>query len=889
MTGPIATEDYKDIFHWGPGLRVIIKPNAPDFTILDVNDAYLKATNTKREQLLHNSLFSAFRINTIDEIKLSIELQKASLYEAISSKAPHTTTDYRFDIPTADGMGFKERYWTATNTPVLDDQGEVRFIIHLLLNVTEVHKLALREKFALEALKQQRKQLYSIFMQAPVAIGIFLGSDYIVDLINPTLCELYGKAMEEVLGKPIFDVLTHARGRGFEELLDQVRLTGVPFKGQGLTVPITREGSTEIVHLDFIYEPYRTDDGSIIGVIAVATEVTNRVKAEALIEEAEERARLAVDAVGLGTFDLNLETGEIITSATFASIFGFKLPVTRAEYLKQIHPDDRAKLERAHKRAIQTGKLFYEARILWPDQTLHWARLVGKVYYNNDKAIRILGTILDITAQKHLKTQQKKLIALVTNSVDMMAILNLDGTNSYLNQAGKTLLGLEQEKELPKINISQLHTEDDFKKVQSEILPTVMEKGEWSGTINIRQLHSGELIPVFNSLIRIDEPDTGEVIGIGAVMRDLRPEVAAKEALKKSEALLRSITTAAPTGLWQSNENGRITYINDTWVNWTGLPCEEQIGYGWLNAIVREDRAIAKNKFIQALLEKSLYEAEFRIKHVDGSLHWCFADGRPQYSPDGSFTGYIGACVDITEQKLLQQQKDNFIGIASHELKTPVTSLKAYAQVLEKMMLKKGDVREAMMINKMDAQLNRLTNLISDLLDVTKINSGKLQFNNTDFDFNELVSDLLEDLQRTTEKHTLDASLQPTGLVYGDKERIGQVIVNLVTNAIKYSPEANKINVFSRLGSSEITMCVQDFGIGISAKNVGKVFDQFYRVSGDMQHTFPGLGLGLYISSEIIKREGGRMWVDSTESKGSTFCFSIPLKCNPSSSLPTTF
>ncbi|NNU33473.1 HAMP domain-containing histidine kinase [Mucilaginibacter sp. S1162] len=239
--------------------------------------------------------------------------------------------------------------------------------------------------------------------------------------------------------------------------------------------------------------------------------------------------------------------------------------------------------------------------------------------------------------------------------------------------------------------------------------------------------------------------------------------------------------------------------------------------------------------------------------------------------------GYIGSCVDITEQKHIQQQKDDFIGIASHELKTPVTSIKAYTQVLEKMLLKKGETKEAAMITRMDGQINRLTSLISDLLDVTKINSGKLQFNDREFDFVPMVQDLIEDLQRTTEKHTLIENHTDIGIVFGDKERIGQVITNLITNAIKYSPQADKIVITTSLKDGEVILCVEDFGIGIAEDKLNKVFEQFYRVSGDMQHTFPGLGLGLYISSEIIKREGGKIWVNSIVGKGSTFCFSIPL------------
>ena len=273
-----------------------------------------------------------------------------------------------------------------------------------------------------------------------------------------------------------------------------------------------------------------------------------------------------------------------------------------------------------------------------------------------------------------------------------------------------------------------------------------------------------------------------------------------------------------------------------------------------------------------------MFEVEFRIVHVDGTIHWCVATGKPQYNKKGDFRGYIGACVDITEQKHLQQQKDDFIGIASHELKTPVTSIKAYTQILERRLLKKGEEEEANMIRKMDVQINRLTSLIGDLLDVTKINSGKLQFNDRNFDFNELVKEVIEDLQRTTTQHQLLEDLQDVGVVFGDKERLGQVITNLISNAIKYSPNADQIIIHTQITDDEVSVCVEDFGIGISDDNLDKVFEQFYRVSGDLQHTFPGLGLGLYISAEIIKREHGRIWVNSVHGKGSSFCFALPIK-----------
>jgi two-component system CheB/CheR fusion protein len=232
---------------------------------------------------------------------------------------------------------------------------------------------------------------------------------------------------------------------------------------------------------------------------------------------------------------------------------------------------------------------------------------------------------------------------------------------------------------------------------------------------------------------------------------------------------------------------------------------------------------------------------------------------------------------DITERKQLERQKDEFISIASHELKTPVTSVKAYTQILGQRFHKAGDGQSAELVGKMDSQLDKLTNLIGDLLDITKIEAGGIQFHESYFDFNELIEETIEDLQRATENHRIVIELQPSVIVHGDHDRLGQVLTNFMTNAIKYSPKANKIIVKTVVDKHNVTLSVQDFGLGLSPEDQAKVFERFYRVSGSNQSTYPGLGLGLYIASEIIKRHKGRVWVESKKAKGSTFCFSLPI------------
>ena len=163
------------------------------------------------------------------------------------------------------------------------------------------------------------------------------------------------------------------------------------------------------------------------------------------------------------------------------------------------------------------------------------------------------------------------------------------------------------------------------------------------------------------------------------------------------------------------------------------------------------------------------------------------------------------------------------------------------------------------------------------MLDVTKIQSGKMTFNPVKFEFDFLVQDIVDDVQHTTSQHKINVELASNATVFADKERIGQVIINFLSNAIKYSTDANEILVRSYVKQGEVILSVRDYGIGISEELQHLVFDQFYRVSGNLQHTYPGLGLGLYISSEIVKGEGGKIWLDSIENEGSTFYFALKL------------
>lgn len=228
------------------------------------------------------------------------------------------------------------------------------------------------------------------------------------------------------------------------------------------------------------------------------------------------------------------------------------------------------------------------------------------------------------------------------------------------------------------------------------------------------------------------------------------------------------------------------------------------------------------------------------------------------------------------ETEKLMKQKDEFLGIASHELKTPVTSLKAYNQILSTMPGTAVD-KNAMHL-KMDTQINKLTLLINNLLDVTKIHEGGLMYNKEIISLTDTVTEIAEEMQRTISSHEITIGNTDEALpIDADKERVSQIIDNLISNAVKYSAAGSKI-IISLTKRNNLAVCsVQDFGLGIPEGEQHKVFEKFYRVAGKNRHTYPGLGLGLHIVKDIIEKHEGEIWFKSEEGTGSIFYFSLPI------------
>jgi len=346
------------------------------------------------------------------------------------------------------------------------------------------------------------------------------------------------------------------------------------------------------------------------------------------------------------------------------------------------------------------------------------------------------------------------------------------------------------------------------------------------------------------------------------------------------ETKFRLLADTVPVMIWTAKADGKLNYFNKYLLDYTGLTFDEVKDDGWHQYIYPGDLEKMMRQWQQSVNEGKNFKIETRIRHYNGEYCWFLSQATVQKDSTGKITGWVGTKTEIEDQKKKEKQKDDFISIASHELKTPITTLNGYIYILQEMFASSKDQQTIQIIDKADKQTKKLTNLINTLLDITKIKQGQMQINKSEFDIDELIRETVDEMKAAAinnHKHKIVLKLKSQKKITADKERIEEVVSNLISNAMKYSPRADKIIITSASDGQNVTICVQDFGMGISKEMQEKIFGRFFRINNDRMRTFPGLGLGLYIVAEIVKRHGGTINVKS-EGNGSEFCVTLPVK-----------
>jgi PAS domain S-box-containing protein len=377
--------------------------------------------------------------------------------------------------------------------------------------------------------------------------------------------------------------------------------------------------------------------------------------------------------------------------------------------------------------------------------------------------------------------------------------------------------------------------------------------------------------------------DDGTYYAWSWTFRDITEKKNIERELQESEAQFRQMADLVPAKITNADTKGQANYFNQNWLDYTGTNLEELKNIGWHKLVHPDDLDNTIQQWNEACVSGNDLEIELRFLNKHGEYKWHLGRAKAVKDNNGNIIKWLSILTEIQKIKDEEQRKTEFIKMVSHELKTPITSIKGYVQFLlksinqEQTNLSKSGILKSS-LSRIDAQVVRLTKLISEILDLSRLEESKLDLKNEWLNLKDLVDTTIQDVLHTNINVTIKVKHEISPDIYGDKDRIGQVFINLINNAIKYSPNSNLIEILVyQTHMNTVSVSIKDYGIGIDKKDQINIFSRFYRVEGKTETRFSGFGIGLFIVKEIVTRHNGYITVESEKGKGATFTLTLPI------------
>lgn len=707
------------------------------------------------------------------------------------------------------------------------------------------------------------EKLHGFFQSSPDGLLILDLKGQVIDCSYKLIEMLSIKTKDYLIGKNIFSILKkHNLDSVYEDFRKTIK-TGYLNQAEYFISPSNRKRFPIMLSASTI----KDSTGDITGLAVIIRDITDRKKAEIELKKINERLSLAQKSANAGVWDWNMKTGKIYWSPELRKLFGMKKN-TSANFdfwRKILHPQDRKIAEERIDKAIKHHSLLSsEYRIILPNKKIRWINSLGKTNYDkNNLPIRMSGISLDITKRKSLEQEIENLARFPTENPNAVLRVNDHGKILYSNR-------VYQQFPKPVKQEVNKYVINKWKKLVVKALKT-------NKKIEFEERAGGRIFLFY--IIPIISQNYVNIYG-NDITEKRRLENTLQQNAKEQQIILDSV----PALVFYKDKENRFLRVNKAFEATMGVSRKRLEGKSLFDLYppklakaywVDDKKVIQSGKAKRGIVEFMETKKGVRIAQTDKI---------PFFDEHNKVKGVIGFSLDITERKkaeeeleALDRRKDEFIAIASHELRTPLTSIKVYGQLIENS-LKKGKLSKiSEFSNNMNKQIDVLEKYISNLLDVNKIQVGKLTINKREFDVYKFVKDQCHALQETISSHKLE--IYPVHqTIKADLERVRQVLTNLVVNAAKYSQNSKKIIIRAKKINNSVLISVKDFGVGISKNDQERIFNRFFQVEkGITEKYFGGLGLGLYISKEIVEQHGGKIWVESEEGKGSKFCFTIPI------------
>lgn len=456
-----------------------------------------------------------------------------------------------------------------------------------------------------------------------------------------------------------------------------------------------------------------------------------------------------------------------------------------------------------------------------------------------------------------------------------------DGTIIKINRTLLKWLEFTGEEVVGKMKISQFFTTGGKLYYQMFYYPLILLKNTVNEiSFDICRKDGSRFPALINSISLKD--DDGQLLAVNVVLNDITDRkkyetelLRAKQLAEAEKVKFEFVSDFIPEMIWGAAADGRINYFNKRFLDNFDVNDSNALSEDLVRHIHVEDRLASLRLWAEAIRHGADFEIQLRLQNKLGLFSWYLLKGSPYHEADGSISRWLGSCLNINSHVLELGQKDEFIGIASHELKTPITSLKLTLQLLGRTTAEGIPEKYKKLIEQSERSMAKIVTLVDDLLNVNRVNAGQMILNKTEFNMMSMLDNCCHHV-RAEGRYKLEVSGDRSAMVIADEHRIDQVVVNFVNNAIKYAPDSQTIILSVRVQHEIVRIEVSDNGPGIQAEKLPHLFERYYRADhAGVQYS--GLGLGLYICADIIKRHGGKIGVDSELGKGSTFWFTLPL------------
>lgn len=635
-----SEQKFRDTVKQAPVAICVLK--GENFIVELANQTYLDIVDRKEESFIGKPI-----LESIPEVRTSVEQLLKNVY--------HTGVDYHgaeFEVTLIRGNKPDTCFFNFVYQASRNQAGEVTGVIIVANEVTQQVKSAV-------ALKETELQFRKMVTQSPVAMTIWRGEKFVIEVANNELLHnIWRKEPHEVLGKNALAVFPEFLDQKYPEILAKVISSGKSHREREAVTYIYGRDKMRRFYLDLEYSPLFERGSKVAAVMITMNNVTDRVEARLKLEDAELRLRLAAEGTGLATWDLNLRTQEIIYSPSFASVFGYdggKMP-TQQQLQAHIHRSDLKKIvEPAFEKAMKTGVYIYEARVVQGDGSVRWIKTHGKVYYDEaNEPERMLGTMIDITDQKLAEVKMARMAAIVETSDDAIISKTLDGIITSWNDAASRMFEYRADEVIGK-SVSILIPKERMNE-EPEIIKR-LKSGQLVDHFETQRLKkNGQLFDVSITISPIRDA-SGKVVGASKIARDITRQKQVEKEIIENEEKLKIYVLASELGTWELNlTDGGVSY-SDRYLEIIGVtplgpkPVHDDL----LNRLHPDDLHLREEAFNQAYTTGFLHYVT-RIVWDDGSIHWVEGRGKVFYDELNEPIKIIGTLRDLTDEKKYQQE-----------------------------------------------------------------------------------------------------------------------------------------------------------------------------------------------------------------------------------------